>query len=52
MLCLLTVKAGGKCGAFILLGMGAAFDTVVHDILLNDLESIGVGLKALKYLKS
>ena len=42
----------GKCGILILLDLSAAFDTVVHDILLRDCESIGIEGAALAYLKS
>ncbi|XP_068246837.1 uncharacterized protein [Palaemon carinicauda] len=40
-----------KCGILILLDLSAAFDTVVHELLLNDLRSIGVEHQALEYLK-
>ena len=42
----------GKCGILILLDLSAAFDTVVHDILLRDCEKIGIEGAALAYLKS
>lgn len=42
----------GKCGILILLDLSAAFDTVVHDILLHDCEKIGIEGAALAYIKS
>lgn len=42
----------GKCGILILLDLSAAFDTVVHDILLRDCENIGIEGAALAYLRS
>ena len=44
----------GKCGILVMLDLSAAFDTVVHEYLLNDLKFIGIngevhtdGLKAI-----
>lgn len=42
----------GKCGILILLDLSAAFDTVVHDVLLHDCEKIGIEGAALAYIKS
>ena len=42
----------GKCGILILLDLSAAFDTVVHSLLLEDCMSIGIEGNALAYLKS
>ena len=42
----------GKCGVLIMLDLSAAFDTVVHEYLLRDLESIGVTDEALVFLQS
>lgn len=42
----------GKCGILILLDLSAAFDTVVHTLLLRDCRSIGITGSALAYLKS
>ena len=42
----------GKCGILILLDLSAAFDTVVHSLLLEDLKAIGVEGDALDYLES
>ena len=42
----------GKCGILVMLDLSAAFDTVVHESLFCDLESIGVIEDALKYLQS
>ena len=41
----------GKCGILVLLDLSAAFDTVVHSLLLEDLERIGMVGDALEYLK-
>ena len=32
----------GKCGILVMLDLSAAFDTVVHEYLMNDLKFIGV----------
>ncbi|XP_068203486.1 uncharacterized protein [Palaemon carinicauda] len=40
-----------KCGILILLNVSAAFDIVVHELLLNEIRSIGVEAQAFKYLK-
>ena len=44
----------GKCGILVTLDLSAAFDTVVHECLLNNLKFIGIdgsaytdGLKAI-----
>ena len=42
----------GKCGILILLDLSAAFDTVVHSLLLNDLKAVGIEGDALDYLES
>ena len=42
----------GKCGLLLLLDLSAAFDTVIHDVLLDDLRAIGVTQGALTYLQS
>ncbi len=42
----------GKYGIIILLDLSAAFDTVVHKFLLQDLRDIGVMQGALMYLES
>ena len=41
-----------KCGVLIMLDLSAAFDTVVHEYLLEDLKSIGVEDEALVFLQS
>ena len=41
----------GKCGLLILLDLSAAFDTVVHELLLMDCKSVGIDGDALTYLK-
>ena len=42
----------GKCGILILLDLSAAFDTVVHSFLLEDLENIGIKDEALELMKN
>ena len=42
----------GKCGLLVLLDLSAAFDTVVHSLLLEDLKSIGIENEALRYLEN
>ena len=42
----------GKCGILILLDLSAAFDTVVHSLLLKDLKAIGIEGDALDYLET
>ena len=42
----------GKCSLLVLLDLSAAFDTVVHELLIDDLRNIGVENEALNYLKS
>ena len=42
----------GKCGVLVMSDLSGAFDTVVHEILLQDLEAIGVTQQALHYLES
>lgn len=49
---LLELMDEGKCGLLVMLGLSATFDTVVHEILLNDLRSIGIVDEALQYLNS
>ena len=48
---LLTLMDDGKCAILILLDLSAAFDTVVHELLFEDLKSIGIIDDALEYLK-
>ena len=47
---LLTMMDKGKCGILVLLDLSAAFDTVVHHLLIDDLRSVGVDGDALQYL--
>ena len=47
---LLVMMDDGKCGILILLDLSAAFDTVVHSLLLNDLRAVGIEGGALQYL--
>ena len=49
---LITTLDNGKCAIMILLDLSAAFDTVAHDILLEDCMNIGIDGNALDYLKS
>ena len=49
---LLELMDNSKCGILVLLDLSAAFDTVVHELLLNDLRAIGVVGEALEYLES
>ena len=42
----------GKCSLLILLDLSAAFDTVVHELLFNDLQMIGIQGNALNLIKS
>ena len=49
---LLVLMDEGKCGILILLDLSAAFDTVVHSLLLNDCKSIGIEGSALEYIQS
>ena len=49
---LLKMLDNGKCGILILLDLSAAFDTVVHELLLEDLVLIGIDDDALKWFKS
>ena len=49
---LLTTMDRGKCGILILLHLSAAFDTVVHELLLEDLVMIGVDDDVLQWFKS
>ena len=49
---LLIMMDEGKCGILILLDLSAAFDTVVHSLLLKDLKAIGIEGEALDFLES
>lgn len=49
---LLVLIDEGKCSVLIMLDLSAAFDMVVHSILLEDLKFIGVDGNALAYLES
>ena len=42
----------GKCSVLLLLDLSAAFDTVEHDLLLQDCRNIGIVGDALDYLES
>ncbi len=42
----------GKCGLLILLDLSAAFDTLVHELLIMDCKSVGIDGDALIYLRS
>ena len=49
---LLVMMDDGKCGILILLDLSAAFDTVVHTLLLDDCKAIGIDGNALTYIQS
>ena len=49
---LLMLMDEGKCGVLILLDLSAAFDTVVHSLLLEDLKAIGIEGEALEFLEN
>ena len=49
---LLDVMDEGKCAILVLLDLSAAFDTVVHELLLNDMKTIGIEQVALQYLEN
>ena len=49
---LILLMDNDKCGILILLDLSAAFDTVVHSLLLEDLEMIGIEGDALELLKN
>ena len=42
----------GKCVILLLLDLSAAFDTVDHSFLLNDLVNIGVSKNSIKWFES
>lgn len=42
----------GRCGLLLMLDLSAAFNTVVHNILLHDCENFGIEGTALSYLRS
>ena len=49
---LIDLRDEGKCGVLVMLDLSAAFDIVAHEILLQDLEAIGVTQQVLHYLGS
>jgi len=49
---LICTKAEGGCSIFILLDLSAAFDTVDQDILLSDLQNLGVTGLALSWFET
>ena len=49
---LLKSKDVKKCSILILLDLSAAFDTVVHELLIDDLKAIGVDGTALEWFKN
>ena len=49
---LLKMLDNGKCGILILLDLSAAFDTVVHELLLEDMVLIGIDDDVLKWFES
>ena len=49
---LLILMDEGKCGLLILLDLSAAFDTVVHKLLLLDCKSVGIDGDAITFIES
>ena len=49
---LILLMDNGLCGILILLDLSAAFDTVRHDLLLEDLRAIGIVDDALEYIRN
>lgn len=49
---LIVSKARGNCTMLVMLDLTAAFDTVNHSILLNDLKLLGIGGVVWKWFKS
>ena len=47
----LTMLDEKKCGVLLLLDQSAAFDTVVHSLLIDDLRGVGIDGSALGLLK-
>ena len=45
-------KSRGECSILILLDLSAAFDTVDHELLINDLKLIGIGGRILSWIDS
>ena len=49
---LIKTKCSGKCTLLVLLDLSAAFDTVDHEILLNDLRLLGLDGNVLSWYRS
>ena len=45
-------RSKGKCGILVMLDLSAAFDTVVHEYLLNDLKFIGINGSTYRWFES
>ena len=49
---LATNTCAGKSSVLVMLDLSAAFDTVDHQLLVNDMDEVGLRNSALKYMKS
>ena len=49
---MIQIISEGRCGILVMLDLSAAFDTVVHEFLLNDLKLIGVDEEAYMWFES
>ena len=49
---MIQISNEGECGILIMLDLSAAFDTVVHEYLLNDLKLIGITDDVYKWFES
>ena len=49
---MIQITDDGKCGILVMLDLSAAFDTVVHELLLNDCKFIGIEGDVYRWLES
>ena len=49
---MIDINEKGDCGILIMLDLSAAFDTVEHDYLLEDLKNVGFDEDVLKWYES